>query len=141
MTRTPTLNLHAPSPCSQSTPAGPVSCTPPAMQALAQCDTFIRNLGATKGAVDDTATGAQMVASQRLTNVGAICSSRAAELYGLEILENGIQDVKDNVTRFVVLGRYGVNVVELDRCMGWRCPNLMGAAGEPEWAGTSDEQE
>lgn len=60
-------------------------------QALAQCDTYIRALGASKGAVDDTATGAQVVASQKLQNVGAICSSRAAELYGLEIIEAGIQ--------------------------------------------------
>ncbi len=39
--------------------------------------------------------------------VGAICSRRAAELYGLDVLEEGIQDVKDNVTRFIVLSRWG----------------------------------
>lgn len=32
-------------------------------------------------------------------DVGAIASARAAELYGLEILERNVQDNKDNVTR------------------------------------------
>lgn len=38
--------------------------------------------------------------------VGAVASRRAAELYGLEILEENIQDAKDNVTRFIKLARY-----------------------------------
>lgn len=33
-------------------------------------------------------------------DVGAIASARAAELYGLEILERNVQDNKDNVTRW-----------------------------------------
>jgi prephenate dehydratase len=35
----------------------------------------------------------------------AIVSSRAAEIYGLPILEKNIQDVKDNFTEFLVLVR------------------------------------
>jgi prephenate dehydratase len=42
---------------------------------------------------------------QKLTKVGAVCSRRAADLYGLEVLAEGIQDVKDNITRFIVLSR------------------------------------
>lgn len=37
--------------------------------------------------------------------MGAIASRRAAELYGLEVLDEGVQDLKDNVTRFIVLSR------------------------------------
>jgi prephenate dehydratase len=44
---------------------------------------------------------------QELRGVGAICSRRAAELYGLDVLEEGVQDVKDNITRFIVLSRSG----------------------------------
>ncbi len=37
--------------------------------------------------------------------VGALCSRRAAELYELDVLEEGVQDVKENITRFLVLSR------------------------------------
>lgn len=37
--------------------------------------------------------------------VGAVASRRAAELYGLDILEENINDAKDNVTRFIKLAR------------------------------------
>lgn len=40
-----------------------------------------------------------------LQGVGAVASRRAAELYGLDILDENIQDNKDNVTRFIKLAR------------------------------------
>ena len=49
-----------------------------------------------------------MVHDERWTTAGAIASKRAAELYELEVIEEGIQDFKDNVTRFIVLSRCGV---------------------------------
>lgn len=55
--------------------------------------------------MDDTAGAAQMVSKQQLKGVAAVASSRAAELYGLEVLDQGIQDNSDNVTRFIVLSR------------------------------------
>jgi len=45
------------------------------------------------------------LSTQELENVGAICSRRAAELYGLTVMAEGVQDVKDNITRFIVLSR------------------------------------
>jgi arogenate/prephenate dehydratase len=74
-------------------------------QALAQVDGYLRKLRVVKEAVDDTAGAAQMVAAQKLEGVAAVASRRAAELYGLEILDEGIQDFKDNVTRFIKLSR------------------------------------
>ena len=75
-------------------------------QALAQVDQYLRDLDVVKEAVDDTAGAAKLVAKTGWTDVGAVASRRAAELYGLEILAEGIQDAADNVTRFIVLARW-----------------------------------
>eukprot|EP01026_Neomeris_dumetosa_P073716 TRINITY_DN7617_c0_g2_i3.p1 TRINITY_DN7617_c0_g2~~TRINITY_DN7617_c0_g2_i3.p1 ORF type:complete len:313 (+),score=19.68 TRINITY_DN7617_c0_g2_i3:254-1192(+) len=74
-------------------------------QALAQCDGYLRKMEVVKEAVSDTAGAAKMVSEGQLSGVGAIASRTAAELYGLDILEEGIQDMKDNITRFIVLSR------------------------------------
>ena len=52
---------------------------------------------------EDTAKSAADIADCRLEGVGAIASSLAAELYGLEILSAGIETYKQNFTRFLVL--------------------------------------
>lgn len=51
----------------------------------------------------DTAGSARMVAASGDLTKGAICSARAAELYGLDILAWGINDNHQNTTRFVVV--------------------------------------
>lgn len=52
---------------------------------------------------EDTAKSAALVASGRLHGVGAVASSLAAKLYGLEILAPGIETYKQNFTRFLIL--------------------------------------
>uniref|UniRef100_A0A803M1V6 Arogenate dehydratase n=2 Tax=Chenopodium quinoa TaxID=63459 RepID=A0A803M1V6_CHEQI len=47
----------------------------------------------------------QAVASERERDTGAVASARAAAIYGLNILEERIQDDDDNVTRFMILAR------------------------------------
>ncbi|CAI5975019.1 unnamed protein product [Closterium sp. NIES-64] len=74
-------------------------------QALAQCEATLNGLGVVQEAVYDTAGAAQMVANQKMEGVGAVASTRAAEIYGLEILAEGIQDEADNFTRFLALAR------------------------------------
>ena len=51
----------------------------------------------------DTAGSAQMVANSGDVTKAAICSARAAELYGLEILAHAINHNTHNTTRFVVV--------------------------------------
>lgn len=72
-------------------------------QALAQCDLYLRQFGQEIVATYDTAGSAKMIREQGLTGVAAVASAAAARLYELEILAEGIQTVKDNTTRFVVL--------------------------------------
>lgn len=52
---------------------------------------------------EDTAKSAADIALGGLRGVGAIASSLAAELYGLEILAPGIETYKQNFTRFLIL--------------------------------------
>ncbi|MGZ3609196.1 MAG: prephenate dehydratase, partial [Ktedonobacteraceae bacterium] len=74
-------------------------------QALAQCDAYLRELNVEVVATYDTAGSAKMVREENLQNVAAIAGAGAAELYELEILARSIQTIKDNYTRFIVLGR------------------------------------
>jgi prephenate dehydratase/chorismate mutase/prephenate dehydratase len=74
-------------------------------QALAQCDVYLRELKVEVVATYDTAGSAKMVREENLMGVAAIAGAGAAELYELEILAQSIQTIKDNYTRFIVLGR------------------------------------
>ena len=75
-------------------------------QALAQCEEYLRRLiGVEIVAVYDTAGGAKLVAEGTRPGAGAIASRRAAEIFGLDVLEEAVQDYASNVTRFVLIGR------------------------------------
>jgi prephenate dehydratase len=74
-------------------------------QALAQCEEFVRSLGAEAVAVYDTAGGARIVRERGLPGTAAIASERAARLYGLEVLARGIETAPDNTTRFYAVRR------------------------------------
>ena len=52
---------------------------------------------------DDTAKSAADVAQGGLRGVGAVASTLAAELYGLDILAESIETYKQNFTRFLIL--------------------------------------
>ena len=73
-------------------------------QALAQCERYLKDLGATVEAVYDTAGGAKLVAEQKLPNAAALASRRAADVFGLEVLQEAVQDFEYNITRFFIIG-------------------------------------
>jgi arogenate/prephenate dehydratase len=73
-------------------------------QALAQCERYLRGLGVQVEAVYDTAGGAKLVAEQRLVGAAALASRRASEVFGLEVLQEAVQDYAFNVTRFAIVG-------------------------------------
>jgi len=74
-------------------------------QAIAQCEEFLSVLDVTVRAEYNTAGAAKLIAENRLDQVAAIASRRAAELYGLEVLADRIQTYPDNDTRFGALAR------------------------------------
>jgi prephenate dehydratase len=75
-------------------------------QGLAQCEQYLRRLpGVELVATYDTAGSARLIRDGSLTDTAAIASARAAELFGLEVLESGIQDYADNITRFILIAR------------------------------------
>ncbi|MDD3195458.1 MAG: prephenate dehydratase [Paludibacter sp.] len=72
--------------------------------ALRQCEDFLEHhhhLRAVES--DDTALSAKEIADQHIVGRAAICSSFAAQLYGLDILADGIETNKRNFTRFLVV--------------------------------------
>jgi len=74
-------------------------------QALAQCHEFLTHLGCELVPAYDTAGSVKMIREQRLGNSAGIASARAAELYDMKVLASGIEDNKNNYTRFFVLSK------------------------------------
>lgn len=77
-------------------------------QALKQCRMYLRQIWPTADVVPyaDTAKAAEALANGELPSHTAVIASRkAAELFGLEVLEESIQDLKFNYTSFVVAGK------------------------------------
>lgn len=73
--------------------------------ALLQCKSFLENYPHLEQIQDvDTASVAKRIAAKKLQGVAAIGSEIAAKIYGLEILARGIQTIKTNFTRFILLG-------------------------------------
>ncbi len=72
------------------------------LHALPQCREIIRKLGAKQQVEGDTAGAARKVAELNSPEHAAIASALAAEIYGLEILEDDVQDANHNTTRFTI---------------------------------------
>jgi prephenate dehydratase len=74
-------------------------------QALAQCEQFLRGLGAEIVPSYDTAGSAKLIREKCLVNCAAVASRRVSEIYGMEILARDIQTIPDNFTKFFVISR------------------------------------
>ena len=73
-------------------------------QALAQCERYLttRNLEAI--VAYDTAGSAKELAANPQHDAAVIASRLAAQIYGLEVLDTGIEDLSFNYTRFFIIG-------------------------------------
>jgi prephenate dehydratase len=72
---------------------------------LGQCRNFLRKHGIEAVTAADTAGAAREVAELRDLSVAAIAPRLAAQVYGLEILAEDIEDAAHNTTRFVIMSR------------------------------------
>jgi len=75
------------------------------VHALGQCRKIIRKLGIKAIVAADTAGSAREIAERGDKSSAAIATRLAAEIYGLAILAEDIEDEDHNTTRFVVLSR------------------------------------
>jgi len=74
-------------------------------QALGQCAAYLRNLGIKPETVYDTAGSVRMLKASGERTTAAIASRRAAELYEMQIIEEGIEDNPENYTRFLAISK------------------------------------
>lgn len=77
-------------------------------QGIAQCEKYLRSLGVHTEAVYDTAGSVKMVKESGDPSLAAIASNWAAQIYGMKILQEGIEDNQANYTRFLILARESI---------------------------------
>ncbi|OJU50730.1 MAG: prephenate dehydratase [Mesorhizobium sp. 61-13] len=75
------------------------------IHALGQCRKYIRKNSWKPMVAGDTAGAAKLVAEKQDRTMAALAPTLAAELYGLDILEENVEDTERNITRFVVLSK------------------------------------
>ena len=74
-------------------------------QALSQSSNFIKKNNLIENVRADTAGSAKYISETKDKTKAAIASELSANIYNLEILKEDIQDEKNNVTRFLLMGK------------------------------------
>ena len=72
-------------------------------QSLMQSAHYLQEKGWQQISMKNNAFAAQKVAEDKNPTEAAIASEYAAKVYGLEILEKGVNDLKENSTRFIII--------------------------------------
>lgn len=85
-------------------------------QGLLQCSEFLKDHPELHSVeFSNTATAAKKIAQDGDPTQAAIAAKRAAKEYGLQVLEEGIQQDKNNSTRFIVIGREPIYLPDSDK--------------------------
>jgi Prephenate dehydratase len=85
-------------------------------QGLLQCSGFLKeHPELDQIEFSNTATAAKKVAEDRERSQAAIAAKRAAKEYGLQVLKEGIQQEKNNSTRFIVIGKEPIYLADSNK--------------------------
>lgn len=101
-------------------------------QALAQCQPYLRRQGWIQTTAVNTAVAARTVAAGERREVAVIAARETANLYGLQVLENDINEQKSNTTRFAVFSPAACEIKPSDNhfVLLFSCKNQPGALGD-----------
>ena len=101
-------------------------------QALAQCQPYLRRQGWIQTTAVNTALAARTVAAGERREVAVIAARETADLYGLQVLENDINEQKSNTTRFAVFSPAACEIKPSDNhfVLLFSCKNQPGALGD-----------
>ena len=101
-------------------------------QAIGQCNKFLNGLGGVRVIpCDNTAMAAKMVADSGSRHAAAISSHPCAALYGLQCVNDAIQDSDNNYTRFICITKDPVIYAGANRIsLIIACDNKPGALYE-----------
>jgi prephenate dehydratase len=85
--------------------------------ALRQCAEYLGTLpkSVAISETEDTAESAKKIYENQLADTAAIAGVAAAQMYNLEILKEGIETVKQNYTRFIVLSKNSYRILESNK--------------------------
>lgn len=97
--------------------------------ALEQCDLYIKRHKLKTKARPNTAMAAQEVAELQDKTVAAIANEEAAALYGLKVLARDINTLSNNVTKFAILVKADLRVINMD-CRQLETETLESQEGE-----------
>ncbi len=73
--------------------------------AIGQCNAAIKKYNLDAIIMADTAGSAKFISEYGTTEDSAIASTLAADIYGLDIIDTNIQDMKNNTTRFLIMSK------------------------------------
>lgn len=107
-------------------------------QGFGQCEKFLQTYlaGVQRHETTSTSRAAAIAARDPTSASVAICSERAGRKFGLDVLGRGIQNSKDNATRFFVLRKAEQGLVERDdESIGHRSKTLVSFTVDPRRPG------
>lgn len=100
-------------------------------QALAQCEMSLSKLGLKRIVEADTAGSARLIVERQDKRAAALASKRAAEVYGLNILKENMEDNSGNYTRFLALTPKSASEVEPQNGEGFKTSIVFSLVNMP----------